>query len=495
MTEVAERRVHGQTRAKATKLPPKLRALTRDFKQGFTLERTGGGHYRVRDRRGELVTDAKGKNITLVGDPSPGVEQAIRRELTAAQVLKGTADRISERSVQERAERNRRQLEERRTRRSEEARILRERLQGVVEPLGGFELPGLAQDLGRVAHPIAREQGKHTMTPDLLSMSARQVMGGGWTEPRYQEVWFALIEQLEAAPDKVGEWFNRVREARGLPADVVELRMPAQGEWPFRVELLSLDALLIDQTYQRPVSWPFVRREAARFDPALVGTIDVAQRGPGRYAVLDGQQRAEICRMVGKSGIWASIYQGLDLASEARFFLHKNRDRKSVHPFYTFRARVAANDVEAIRIDELVKKHGYKVAIGAPGIGKYEDHVSAISALEQVYRLERPGGGDALDPTLHLLKRATFGRKHGQNNVIIRGVGRTFARYGPDELDDKVLVEVVHELGPDLLLGRARDQAQSLRSDTGGAAAALMRVLVAEYNRRVGRSGRLKLEE
>ena len=106
-----------------------------------------------------------------------------------------------------------------------------------------------------------------------------------------------------------------LREARGLPADTVELRLPADAvdEWPFRVELLPLDALLVDDTYQRPVSWLFVRNEAARFDASLVGTIDVAQRSPSQFAILDGQQRSQIVRLVGKRTIWASVRYGTRL--------------------------------------------------------------------------------------------------------------------------------------------------------------------------------------
>src|SRR5262245_2473755 len=115
-----------------------------------------------------------------------------------------------------------------------------------------------------------------------------------------------------------------VRGARGLPLDRVEVRFTDDdGEWPFRVERLPLAACFADPAYQRPANWSFVRSSAARYDPTLVGTIDVAQRGPGSYAILDGQQRSEIVKLVGKETIWASIYVRLDAASEARFFLHK----------------------------------------------------------------------------------------------------------------------------------------------------------------------------
>ena len=163
-----------------------------------------------------------------------------------------------------------------------------------------------------------------------------------------------MADRLDRAPNLVGEWFSLVREARGLPGDTVEFRLPkgAQDDWPFDQKLLPLDVLFADSSYQRPVNWPFVRKESARFDPTLVGAIDVAQRSPSSYAILDGQQRMQMVRMVGKGTVWASVYVGLDLPSEARFFLHKNRDRKSVHPYYTYVARLTARDPDAIDPDD-----------------------------------------------------------------------------------------------------------------------------------------------
>ena len=264
--------------------------------------------------------------------------------------------------------------------------------------------------------------------------------------------------------------------------------MPKEGEWPFRVELLPLTALLIDPEYQRPVGWSFVRKEAARFDPALVGTIDVAQRSPSQFAILDGQQRSEIVRLVGKETIWASIYTGLDLASEARFFLHKNRDRKTMHPYYTFKARVTSADPDALAIEEILHAYGYKLAIGAPRQGA-EDHIAAIAAVEKAYARRRPDGSDALTPTLNTLRSATYGRVSGQTSVLIRGLSLIYASHSPNELSAVVLTEAVADIGPDLLLGRARDLA---RGSGGSAEYAMAKVLTAEYDKRVERGAKLR---
>jgi hypothetical protein len=289
-----------------------------------------------------------------------------------------------------------------------------------------------------------------------------------------------VLDRLERAPDVVGEWFNLIREAKGLPADHVEVKLPkgAQDDWPFDVKLLPLEALFADDQYQRPVNWPFVRKEAARFDPSLVGTIDVAQRGPSQFAILDGQQRREIVRMAGKTSIFASVYVGLDLASEARFFLHKNRDRKSVHPYYTYVARLTARDPEALAVEAIVRKHGYQVAIGAPREGLH-DNIAAIAALESAYRRKREDGSDALTPTLATMREGTYGRQLGNSAALIHGLSILYSENG--QLEQERMIDVLLWLGPELAVGRARD----LHRNSGGSIQQRMAdVLRAEYGRK-----------
>lgn len=481
-----------QARPSSQRLPTHLRDFKRRMKSHWKWERTGGGHYRLRDSSGELV-QYRGKNLTSTSSPSPGVVQALERQLTEVGAFKGTArpEQPLVRDIRKQA--LQRATEIRQQKRQEEAQRLYERLGKVIDRVGGWNLPGMQADLSYVGHKIAREQGKEGMAPDLLQPSIHRVAHQSWVEPRYQEVWHGVAEKLEQSPDIPGTWFGLVREARGLPTDVVHLDQPRDAqteEWPFRVVLLPLDSLLIEEAYQRPVNWPFVRKEAARFDPALVGTIDVAQRSPSRYAILDGQQRAEICRMIGKSVIWASVYTGLDMASEARFFLKKNRDRKIVHPYYTFRARVTAADEEALAIDRIVRDAGFKLGIGVPGQGG--SIIAAIAALEIAYRRKRPDGSEALTPTLAVLQETTSGSPQGQAGGIIRGLSGLFERFADDEISRPTLLEVMGMIGPQMLMARARHLART--GGTRNLETGIIWTLVTEHNRLVGKAGpRLKV--
>lgn len=478
------------------RLPSKeLRAVARRFKQGYTLQRTGGGHYRVRDRNGRFV-EVDGKPLSLVGNPSPGVIRAWEDQLTEAQVIRGTETRITEELKRRRVLANRRQAKERRKRRDAEAKALREKLGEALSFLGNLRKPGIAADLGYVGFLLVREQaiernGDLPPTPDLFTGNANRVVNGSWVEPRYAVVWEAIAERVAGAKSPVEEWYSLVRRARGIrEEEVVQFTPPknVEGDWPFRVELLSFDHLFI-APYQRPVNWPFVRKEAARFDPTLVGTIDVAARPrEGRFSILDGQQRVEICRLVGKDTIWASVYTGLDEASEARFFLHKNHDRNAMHPLYTFRARVIAADPDALAIQAIVQSFGYELAISAARPGRNEHHIAAVAAVLSAYAKRRPDGTECLTPTLATLRLTTLGREQGQASVLIRGLASLYSTYSEDELQEPILREAINALGPALILGRARDLA---RGSGGNAEQATRKVLVSEYDRRAGRELKL----
>jgi uncharacterized protein DUF6551 len=474
-----------------------LRGLRSRFKRGFTLETIGqSNRLRVINPQGEPVRLDGGRPLTLHQTPSAGAWADYERQLRDAGVLKQNGKRKpkpTDEQSKRRSELLRRAIEERSRKRAVEAKALHDRLALVLKPLGGFELPGNQADAAHIAAMLGREMGEEAKTYDLYAPSFSRVHNGGWVETRYQRVWNELAQRLEQAEDLHETWFALVRQSRGIREDAVQVRKPVEGDWPFRVELLPIEALLVDHDFQRPADWYFVRREAARFDSSLVGTIDVSERRKGAvYSILDGQQRMEICKLVGLETIYCSIYSGLDKASEARFFLHKNKDRKTVHPFYTWRARLVAADPDALEIEKIVKRMGFRMAITSAKVGtKSENHISAVMAVQNAYELKRPDGGEALSATLATLYNSTFGMEQGQANVLIRGLARFFTYFDDDELDLKHLEQRLTERGPTWLLTRTRETSRAM-STGGGAEHYLARVLIEEYNRGLDRGSRLE---
>jgi hypothetical protein len=67
------------------------------------------------------------------------------------------------------------------------------------------------------------------------------------------------------------------------------------SDWPYRFEILDVNELVVDESYQRPLT-SFAKRIERAFDPALVGTSVVSRRDDGTQAVVDGQTRAAAIR-------------------------------------------------------------------------------------------------------------------------------------------------------------------------------------------------------
>lgn len=226
------------------------------------------------------------------------------------------------------------------------------------------------------------------------------------------------------------------------------------NEWDYTVGILSLKDLIVDQTYQRPPQEAFVEQMIAEFDDILVGVLDVSERKDGTHAILDGAQRFEALKKY-KSTVWCSIYTGMSIKDEAMFFYRKNRNRRSVHPFYQIRALMVTGDRTAIAINRIVESEGYKLAVG----GIPDDAITAIRAVEDAYSMNSLQRKESLSPTMHVLRQCFFGRKSGKEGELIRGLGKFFQPFADDEIDMPWLIDVLSGQNPQVLIGRAADKA------------------------------------
>lgn len=259
-------------------------------------------------------------------------------------------------------------------------------------------------------------------------------------------------------------------------------KLVAESEWPFEVGLVYLADLIVDETYQRPPDAKFIKDIAANFDPTLVGTIDVNARWNGTFAVLDGQQRVGGMTEVGKTACYCSIYQGLSIEDEAGFFFRKNKDRKTMLPFYSFRARAVAGDQEAITIQQLVEAQGYKLG------GKSDDNetIGSIRGVEASYRYSSEHRNESLTPALRTIRATGIpgtGRKGIFDATVIQGLARLWQHYGDEEVERSILADYLAEIGPVNFIGLVRErQAAGIKHAQPWTSA---RVLAENYNRKV----------
>jgi len=227
----------------------------------------------------------------------------------------------------------------------------------------------------------------------------------------------------------------------------------ANAEWPFDVGLVRLDRLIIDDSYQRPPHDYFIKDIASNFDETLVGTIDVSERKGTYFSVLDGQQRYHAMNLVGKTACYCSVYRNMSLADEAAFFYRKNRDRRTMKPYYAFRARVVANDPEAMQIQNLVEAQGFTLAPAS----NERDVIGAIVSIQRLYEMPTNNEREeCISPALKTIRQSFYGRKESISSSILLGFGEFFREFSDEDLDFPVLWRVLEEMGPNVLLESAR---------------------------------------
>lgn len=196
------------------------------------------------------------------------------------------------------------------------------------------------------------------------------------------------------------------------------------------VRLLPVGRLKVDHAYQRKLDEAWVAKLSDRWRPELAGVLLVSSRDNGEMVVLDGQHRlAAVRKLLAEhaevsESVWAEVYFHLSPEDEAAIFMGRNT-QKAVHIIDRFRARVAAGEPTAIRINQILKSHGstwdYNSARGYACVGV----------------LEKVDGWGTLDSTIHILEDAWPNGAFGvakRKRQVVEGLGIFVAaargRYG-----------------------------------------------------------------
>lgn len=212
------------------------------------------------------------------------------------------------------------------------------------------------------------------------------------------------------------------------------------------------DSLQPHPLAQREISPSRINKLKATFDLDAVGTLHVVEypiHGKRAMWIVDGQHRWRVLMDLGLGEWEVEVKVHLAANDDARasaLFLKLN-DRLTVRPFDKFRNRLQAKDGDAVAIDDIVRKHGFKI-----GANVSDGTICGISALEKSYRLDE---GEALDKALGAVN-AAWG-KRSIDAVLIEGVSRVFARYN-GTVDQPALVKKLSKYpgGPTGLVGDSR---------------------------------------
>lgn len=157
--------------------------------------------------------------------------------------------------------------------------------------------------------------------------------------------------------------------------------------------------LSIDESYQRTLSESRVRRMAGNWDDAMVGTLEVSDRGSS-YVVFDGQHRRAAAVLAGTTTLPCIVHSGLSPQDEAALFARLQSERKALTAFDAFRARLRAGDQDACEVQSVLDKYGYTAA------PTRRDSPRTISAVVALNRIHLRGGVVGLDETMGLIEQA-----------------------------------------------------------------------------------------
>jgi len=236
---------------------------------------------------------------------------------------------------------------------------------------------------------------------------------------------------------------------------------------------LAVSSLIVDPDVQRTLDTRRVNAIAESLNMDALGIITVSRRKNGSYHIVDGQHRVAAVRLAGGDDekVMCRVFEKLSLADEAVMFRLLNNTAKPM-AVDLFRVRVVEGDPDAVRIVDIAREYGWKIAQQTHG-----GAIAAVAALERVY-LRDP---DALSKALGVITRAWGHEPPANDGRIIEGVGLVFARYGAAiEVADLAPRLSSFAGGPGALLGKAK----GLRDMIGGTQTnAVAEVVVETYNR------------
>lgn len=248
-------------------------------------------------------------------------------------------------------------------------------------------------------------------------------------------------------------------------------------------EIVKIDDLHRDMTYQRPINQQLVDEIARGWDIAAAGPVVVSRRRNGDLYIVNGQHRTAAAKQAGETEIYAQVIDGLTAREEAILRLKGNR-RRADSSMERFLGQLAAGDPESRDIKRIVQSLGSRVnSFPDQAIG-----INAIAGMESIYRKD---GGTLLVRTLELL-RDGFGDLNGPSVSVssLKAAAWFLEQHGGDGLSRARMVEQMQKLGPIDIARKARDH----KAINGGAMwTNHYRAMLVAYNERLSPGRRLEM--
>ncbi len=249
---------------------------------------------------------------------------------------------------------------------------------------------------------------------------------------------------------------------------------------------IPVSKIFLDGTYGREIRTPWQSRIARNFTWIQCGRPVLSKRKGERYACIDGNHRIEAIRekFGNKQTVKCIVHEGMSVEDEAWLFSTLNVDSRKISPGEVFRAGLAANDPQTLRIRAILTER--KIALGDVDHPR-SSHVTGrvTNAVVAVQSLYKAGN---LEDVLDILIAAWDGEPDMLGRTHLVSVSR-FLRDWPDA-SQKRLIQVIQRSTP----GKFHADVSTIRSaltDGAGVSGSGATVLRSYYNKGLGRKNRL----
>lgn len=183
---------------------------------------------------------------------------------------------------------------------------------------------------------------------------------------------------------------------------------PLAGEGEF----MKLDKYLlhVDHEYQRDeINMRRVTEIARNWSWLACGVIMVARRPDNTYWVYDGQHRLLAARKLESvQDLPCLVFEVEEQRQEARAFVETNNVRGPMKAMAKFKARLTAEDANALRVAAALEDVGYRVAAGG------KNTLACIEALERAFERDP----DSAATTLELCCREIYNGEPVKGDVF-----------------------------------------------------------------------------
>ncbi len=218
------------------------------------------------------------------------------------------------------------------------------------------------------------------------------------------------------------------------------------------ITALPASALFADHTYQRELDEHRVVKMAANFRIALVGILEVSDRGADLYAILDGQHRWAMIRDrsfadAREPHIACRVHRDLTVDQEAKLYHELNTTRKQLTGWDRWLARRGAGDPVVRDIEMLLDSHGLRVALSGGG--------NVFRSTRTAEKIVELNGLPLLDEVIGTVRSAWPDDQGGMDGSILHGVAHVLDNYSREELNLEQLVEALAGVLPRQLSARA----------------------------------------